>query len=405
MMTPPEIPSSRYPPDGGGAGTAREQVAVFLSLCLGVFIAESLLSVVLYFLAGILGVKIPGVLDGAASLFALAVQALAFAVYCLMGVTPLVPKRYFLPLVLIYPATWLLLVPASIFFSEHINGVLLAVSFCQAALGMLAVICLRDGKASRWQLVPAGRLGKRNFSWGNLSVFAVANLVLLAATILYLAVFSSLAVDRFSGGFVSLRPDGLSVRIRKFVRDDKKTVWLVPMSHIGGAKYYDTLSKSLPRGSVVLTEGVSDRKKLLANPISYARAATVLGLAEQKKKFQIPGKIVPADLDVDQFASGTVDILNVLMLPHAKGLTFETLLKLAQFKPTEEAMNQCWDDLLAKRNRNLAEKISSWLPSTGTIVVPWGAAHMPGISAEIQKMGFRCDAEQEITAIPFAAGR
>ncbi len=384
---------------------AREQVAVFLSLCLGVFIADGILSVIQYFLVGFLGVKIPGVLEGILSLFALAVLALAFAVYCLMGLTPLVPKRYFLPLVLMYPATWLLLVPVSIFFPDHMNGVLLAVSFCQAALGIVVLFFLREGKGSRWQFVPAGRLGKRNFSWGNLSVFAAANLALLAATIVYLAIFSSLAVDRFSGGFVSLRPDGLNVRIRKFIRDDKKTVWLVPMSHIGGAKYYETLSKALPQRSVVLMEGVSDRKKLLANPISYARAATVLGLAEQKKKFQIPGKIVPADLDVDQFASGTIDILNVLMLPHAKGLTFDTLLKLSQFKPTEEAMHQCWDDLLAKRNRNLAEKISSWLPSTETIIIPWGAAHMPGISAEIQKMGFRCDAEQEITAIPFVARR
>ena len=405
MSNPPDIPSSQCSPGRGSTGETREQVAVFLSLCLGVFIADGILSVILYFLVGFLGVRIPGLLDGALSLFALAVLGLAFAVYCLMGITPLVPKRYFLPIVLIYPATWLLLVPASIFFPEHMNGVLLAVSFCQAALGMAVAFCLRDGKASRWQLVPAGRLGQRNFSWGNSSVFAFANLVLLAATILYLAIFSALAVDHFSGGFVSLRPDGLNVRIKKFIRDDKKTVWLVPMSHIGGARYYEALSKALPHGSVVLMEGVSDRKKLLTNPISYARAATVLGLAEQRKKFQIPGKIVPADLDVDQFASGTIDILNVLMLPHAKGLTFETLLKLAQFKPTEAAMNQCWDDLLAKRNRKLVAEIASRLPNTETIIVPWGAAHMPGISAEIQKMGFRCGAEQEITAIPFAAGR
>ena len=357
------------------------------------------------FLGGVPGVKIPGVLDGFLSLFALVVLALAFAVYCLMGLTPLVPKRYFLPLVLIYPATWLLLVPVSIYFSGSIRGILLAVSFCQVALGMVAVFYLRDGKAFRWQLVPADRLGARKFSWRNLSVFAVANLAMLAATVVYLAIFSAIAVDHFSGGFVSLRPDGLNVRVRKFIRDDKKSVWLVPMSHIGGSGYYETLSKSLPKGSVVLMEGVSDRKKLLVNPISYARAASALGLAEQREKFQVPGKIVSADVDVDQFAPGTIDILNALMLPHSKGLTYETALKLAKFRPTEEAMNRCWDDLLGKRNRNLVGEIASWLPNTETIVVPWGAAHMPGISAEIQKMGFRCDTEQEITAIPFAGRR
>jgi hypothetical protein len=352
MSNPPEIPSSHCSPERGGAGKTKEQIACFLNFCLGVFVADGIISVVV----GFLGIKVPGALDGVMSLFTLGVLALAFAVYCLMGLTPLVPKRFFLPLVLIYPATWLLLIPTSIFFSEHINAVLLAASFCQTALGMVILFCLRKGRTSRWQLVPVNQLGKRNFSWSNLSVFALANLALLAATILYLAFFSALAVDHFTGGFVSLRPDGLNVRIRKFIRDDKKAVWLVPMSHIGGAKYYETLSKALPQGSVVLMEGVSDRKKLLTNPISYTRAATVLGLAEQKEKFRLPGKIVRADLDVDQFSSGTIDILNVLMLPHTKGLTFETLRKLAQFKPTEEAMNQCWDDLLGKRNRNLVGK-------------------------------------------------
>lgn len=400
-----EIASAKHSAEGRAAGPAGEQLAVFLSFCLGVFVVDGFLSVIAVFLEGFPGVRISGALDGVMSLLALAVLALAFAVYCLMGLTPLVPKRYFLPLVLLYPATWLVLVPISIYFPGSIRGILLAVSFCQVALGMVVVFCLRDGKAFRWQFVPASRLGKRNFSWGNLSVFVLANLVLLAATVVFLAIFSALAVDHFSGGFVSLRPDGLNVRIRKFIRDDKKTVWLVPMSHIGGSKYYETLSKALPQGSVVLMEGVSDRKKLLVNPISYARAASVLGLTEQKNQFQVPGNIVPADLDVDQFASGTIDILNVLMLPHAKGLTFETVLKLAQFKPTEEAMNRCEDDLLGKRNRNLVGKIASWLPSTETIIVPWGAAHMPGISAEIQKMGFRCDSEQEITAVPFAVRR
>jgi hypothetical protein len=405
MMTPPEISSAECSQERGGAGAARDQLAVFLSFCLGVFIVDGIVSVAVVFLGGVPGVKIPGVLDGMLSLFALIVLALAFAVYCLMGLTPLVPKRYFLPLVLIYPATWLLLVPVSIYFSGSVRGILLAVSFCQVAFGMGAVFCLRGGKAFRWQLVPADRLGAKNFSWRNLAVFAVANLAMLVATVVYLAVFSAMAVDHFSGGFVSLRPDGLNVRVRKFIRDDNKTVWLVPMSHIGGSGYYEALSKSLPKGSIVLMEGVSDRKKLLVNPISYARAASALGLAEQREKFQIPGKIVSADVDVDQFAPGTIDILNALMLPHAKGLTYETALKLAQFRPTEEAMNRCWDDLLGKRNRNLVGEIASWLPNTETIVIPWGAAHMPGISAEIQKMGFRCDTEQEIMAIPFAGHR
>src|SRR5208282_3550763 len=88
------------------------------------------------------------------------------------------------------------------------------------------------------------------FSWRNLSVFLLANVfVLLPAVVFYLVVCAALAVDHFSEGFVALRPGGLTVQARKYVRNDGKTIQLFPMSHIADAAFYQKVSQSFPTNS------------------------------------------------------------------------------------------------------------------------------------------------------------
>ena len=64
-----------------------------------------------------------------------------------------------------------------------------------------------------------------------------------------------------------------------------------------------------------------------------------------------------------------------------------------------------FDDLLRKRNRHLVEEIKARLPSAKSIVVPWGAAHMPEVSREIAKLGFTVAETKEYEAIRFGGGK
>jgi hypothetical protein len=43
------------------------------------------------------------------------------------------------------------------------------------------------------------------------------------------------------------------------------------------------------------------------------------------------------------------------------------------------------------------------LPQSDNIIVPWGAAHMPGLAKEIQKSGFRLDETREYVVIRFGS--
>ena len=155
-------------------------------------------------------------------------------------------------------------------------------------------------------------------SW-NLSGFVLVNLlVVLPGLALYLALCASLAVNHFSGGFLALQRDGLVVRARKYARADGKAIYLIPMMHIAEREFYRQVSASMPTNSVVLLEGVTDRRDLLKHKLSYQRMATFLGLAEQRESFAPGGSQARhADVDIEQFSKETLDFLNTASLIHA----------------------------------------------------------------------------------------
>jgi hypothetical protein len=297
----------------------------------------------------------------------------------------------------------LVVVPFVIYFYGRIQQVGWVISFCQVIFG-LSILCLvQGGLKFRWPLVAEKQLEARRFNWWNLSVFLLVNVfVLLPAVIAYLVFCAALAVNHFSEGFLALRPGGLTVQVRQYVRQDGKTIRLIPMAHIGEADFYRKLSQSFPSNSIILMEGVTDRRHLLTNELSYKRMATSLGLAEQEKEFNpTRGELVWADVDVEQFTTNTIGLLNLCTLIHSKGLNAETVLKLMRFAPPPHYEEQLLDDLLRKRNRRLLEELHARLSQTEHIIVPWGVAHMPGIADEIQGSGFRLDETREYVVIRF----
>jgi hypothetical protein len=382
------------------SGSMRQLLAALLSLCLGLFLADAVVSLLDDSLIVFLGVHGLTGIRVIVGLFALLV---AILVYGLMGLTPAIPKRLFLPLTLFYLATQLAIVPFLIFCFGWLQQVAWAFSLGQVLLGLWILCRVQGGLKFGWPLVSMAQLGDWRFSWRNLTGFVLANIFgLLPAVFVYLAVCTAVGVDHFSDGFMKLRPGGFLVKVRKYVRDDGKTIQLFPMSHVAEADFYQRISLTFPTNSIILMEGVTDDKHLLKHKINYERMARALGLAEQHEKFApTRGKIVPADIDVDQFSTNTLDLLNLVILVHTQGVNPGTLQKLLQFTPSPVLEERLLDDLLNKRNQHLWEEIQSHLPQSEHIIVPWGVAHMPWIAMEIQKAGFHLEETQEYTVIRF----
>jgi len=374
--------------------------AMVLSLFLGLFLADAVVALLddslvlfcdVHVLTGIRSVLLP---------FAL---LMALVVYGLMGLTPIVPKRLFVPLALFSPLAGLVSIPFMIFFWSRMQQVAWVISLSQVILGLGILHKVQGRIKLRWPIVAECELDARGFSWRNLGVFLLANVfVLVPVVALYLCVCASLAVDHFSDGFVALHPKGLTVQVRKYIRNDGKMIQLVPMSHIGEPKFYRKLTQSFPTNALILMEGVSDDRNLLTNKLSYKRMAASLGVGEQQQEFK-PSRtqMVRADVDIEQFATHTIDFLNLAMLIHSQGLNVETILRLVQYSEPSSLQEQLFNDIIGKRNRHLLEEIQSRLPDSECIIVPWGAAHMPGIAKGIQNSGFRVFESEEYVAIQF----
>jgi len=406
-MNPPaaEISLAALPPilpkPACECSALRKPVAFLLSLYLGLFLADAVVSLLDDSLNLFFGVHVLSVLRS--SIF-LPGFLLSILIYGLIGLLPMIPKRLFLPIILFNPAAILAVIPVEIFFHSRVHQFCWFLSLCQLLCGLGVLHLVQGGFKFPWLLFPENRLNTGGFSWWNLSSFLLVNVFVLTPVLISYLVFAlSLAVERSTDGFLKLRPAGVEAQSRSYVRDDGKTIQLYPMSHIANAGFYRDISQAFPADSIILQEGVSDRKHLLKNGISYKRMATALGLSEQTKEFKPGrGKIVRADVDVDQFAPGTIDLLNRIMLIYAKGLTAENLRVLLQ-NPVDQ--DQLWDDLLRKRNQHLLEEIHSRLLQTNHIVVPWGAGHMPELAREILKSGFHLESARDYALVPFRFSR
>jgi hypothetical protein len=378
----------------------KKLLSILLSLCLGLFLAGGAVSVADDSLVLLFGLHLLTMMSVILTFIAM---LMAILVYGLMGLTPMIPKRVFLPVILFYVAALLAVFPILIYYYDRMVQIDWILSFCQVILGLGLLWWLRGGLKFHWPIVEDKHLGDRGFSWLNLVVFLLVNVFgVLPAMVIYTVLCATLAVNHFSGGFMALHPGGMTVQVRKYVRNDGKTIQLIPMAHIADAGFYQKVAQSFPSNSIILMEGVTDRQHLITTGTSYKRMARALHMAEQHEEFKpTRGEMVRADMDVDQFSTNTVDFINLVMLVHSKGITPATGRKVLQFSPTPDFQKQVFGDLLRKRNRHLWEEIQARLPQTDNIIVPWGVAHMPEIAAEIQKAGFRLNESQDYSVIKF----
>ena len=388
------------PPSNRQSSSMQRWLAIVLNVCLGLFLADAVVSLMDDSLLLFFGAHSFSLFRGLLSIFA---ALTAVGVYGLIGLTPMVPKRLFLPIPFFHLLAILAIFPLAIYFYDGLLQIDWGISACQVIVGFVILRWCRGGNPQRWPLVSASRLNVRRFSWCNLSVFVLVNIfVLLPAVIVYLVVCSAVAVDHFSDGFMALRPEGFTVQVRKYVRDDGKMIELFPMAHVAESDFYQKVSQTFPTNSVILMEGVTDEKNLLTHKLSYKRMASSLGLTEQKKEF-VPdhGEMVRADIDIDQFSTNTIDFLNLVTLIHSEGINATNLPQLLRYSPTPNFEEELFHDLLGKRNQHLLEEIQSHLSQSDNIMVPWGVAHMPGIAKEIQKYGFHLAETREYVVIRF----
>lgn len=361
-------------------------------------------------------------LAGIRSVLSWAVILIAVPFYICLGIDKRLPKIIFLPqLAFIFWSVFQLWpLPVMIEGASY----MLPAALGQVLLGVIPLYYLRV-KSGKSLLLPPRIFTGPCFSAKHTVLFFIANVIILPVVIVYSALsFASLELDKQSGGFARLRPDGLRMT-EKIYRLDSKEIRLTSMIHIADKAYFEDVINSIStERTIVLAEGVTDKGNRLTHRFSYGKLAQNLGLTSQEKMIfngRLIGRediqaaapleaggtydVLIADIDISQFDPKTIEFLNIIGREvlggnsYAQGLrTYLAWIKENQAKITSQTI---MEDILHKRNREVIEHIGRVVSSYDTIIIPWGALHMPEIEAAVLDKGFELSETRQRTSIDF----
>lgn len=383
------------------------------------FLIDACLSLVVELLA-VAETPVP-LLPEVRTLVANAVLILSVVLFGCLAIDRRLPKSLLLPLILYIAWCALGLWPLSGVVGRQAVGLVAAGG--QALLG--GIVILTRGLRGQF-LLAAEQFRGSLFSWRNTLGFTAINLLLLPLAL----VFSGLAMaDYYLGehtaGFMRLSPVGIYLSERTY-RRDLKVIRLAGMMHIGKEDYYRDMVGSMPNGgTIILTEGVTDRDRLLVNPFNYSKLARIIGVTSQET-MQFDGRLVDlnnlgqrpavaggpgkpdiarADIDLNRFDPRTVEFLNVLGNTLFSGKPLEDALTeynaWIQANMTPERVAGVMADILDKRNAVVIDSMLRTLKYYDTIIIPWGAMHMPAIEAAVLTQGFKPSSTQERLSLDF----
>lgn len=253
------------------------------------------------------------------------------------------------------------------------------------------------------------------------TVAAIVSAVI--ATPLLLGAFAAYTyaatVERMSGGYISFGWTALYAK-ETVMKRGNQTVELLATMHLGEPEFYASLRRAMRDGGLVLTEGVSDRGGRLRDRLSYNKVASVLGLSAQgnfedwddlapesksspstrpknskdgsKKTKPISAPridIVNADIDIAEFHEETIGFLEEVAQLYASHSRDEIIARFKRLSAFDRRTSELvLGDILTLRNNHLIDVFDKLSGDRSAIVIPWGALHMPAISAALQKRGF-----------------
>jgi hypothetical protein len=288
----------------------------------------------------------------------------SLVLYPLLAFTPGIPKSAFVPLIAFVLWVSAGALPVTYYFAARDARLILATS--QVALAALAFVIIRRRTGTTWLLTTEAVAPPTfSFRFGHTLKFVVASMLiipLVAST--YLALWGVISLERFTGGFIHVAPDGLYSEARQYVRDDK-TVHLVGMFHLGDRTYYEEVVASFPReNAVVLVEGVTENAGLL--PFGWPEQSQPLpaGLVLQKDMPLSAGQpVVRADVDTGELSDETLTFLSAASAILAAKDLGEALATYVQWTGTLDyhALHTAIDELILVRNERLLSQLRTAL--------------------------------------------
>jgi len=352
------------------------------------------------------------------------VITLSMIIFACLGIDRRLPKRVFLPLTIYISWCAMAMWPLSGVIERESLGLLAAGN--QLLLGGIVLVMLR-GMGGQF-LLTRQHFQQPMFSLRNTLGFTAINLLLTPFLLLYSGLaMTSYYLEEQTAGFLRLSPIGIYMSERSYHLDEK-VVRLAGMMHIGKEDYFEDVAGSMSaKKTIILAEGVTDQDGLLETQFNYGKLAGIIGLSSQDKMhldgnlidlndFDAPNQadreqdkpdIARADIDLNQFEPETVAFLNELGRslfgdqPLLEGLAEYNVWVEEHMTP--ESVAGIMADILDKRNVVVIDGMVRSLPRYDTIIIPWGAMHMPAIEEAVLGEGFVPGVARERLSLDFRA--
>ncbi len=367
------------------------------------------------------------VLIDARNILAFIVFAFSILMLPILLFVPHLPKRVFLPL--IFFAIWAGLgsLPFTPMLDDSMMQFILIAVQILAALIAFMIMKSHTGAA----LVAASRLPQIQ-KLGLRTLAAILTFIILSPIVIGgLGVIGlAAAFETGTGHYVRFTLSEINITERVFSNNEKQHVHLIGMVHMGESDAYKSLFNNFSPDALVLAEGVTDKKGLLTGNLSYKRVAKILGLEQQPALQQIgetesnittplgseniPDEdseailkehpdILYADSDIGDFSKFTIQFLNATTRIYDSSSISQALDRLSDLseKFSEEDMNTVFDDILYKRNDRVLGEFDSNITKYDTIIIPWGAMHMPDLEKGLIDRGFSLNTERVIPLIRY----
>lgn len=208
-------------------------------------------------------------------------------------------------------------------------------------------------------------------------------------------------INQEAGGFVHFRWDGVYSRHAIYKKDGQK-VHLLSMVHMADRDFYARVINEIPRAdSIVLTEGVTDKKGLLKENLDYTKPAALLGVEAQGRTFmkQLHAlhKTLHADIDLSELRPQTLEGIRSIARIMDGELSFDFLSTFMD----SNTMQHFESEILELRNDHLMDIFVEQEGRYEHIVMPWGGAHLKGIAERLELIGYQQTREIEMRAIDF----
>ena len=321
--------------------------------------------------------------------FAFLPFVLSFPLYFLTGCMAGFPKRVLLPMALfqIWCGIFLAL-PLPIYLGVQRTNLLL--SSVQLFMSIIASFYLHQTTQKKTWFFTAADFSHLVFGWKRVVGFVAANVIVVVPLLtVYLAACISIAASHLSRGFILLDMDGISIEARTYTHQGRH-LYLLPTFHVAESNFFRTLIESLPESSTaVILEGVTDKHGLAQTGLNYSQLAHRLGLeAQDNRIFMARHAVKRCDVDISYFSAETRSFINAAsrsMQQWSSGNRI-TALTESMLSPRPNP-NLLWQDLVEMRNRRVIECMHRFMEEYDNLLVPWGAAHMPGLEKEVLKWG------------------